>query len=79
MTIRAKLIFQRSWTEKLFPTYVHILQEDWLKLKNQLQELKTVKIERLIGGITSSIELGTCMLRSKRKGVLMRHLHARDQ
>lgn len=59
VTIRAKLIFQRVWAEKI--AWDEILpvdiQNEWLKIKTQLKALKTIKINRWIGGIQNNIEL----------------------
>ncbi|XP_035457903.2 uncharacterized protein LOC118281435 [Spodoptera frugiperda] len=59
VTIRAKLIFQSVWMQNLTwdEPVPNGIQEEWLKLKDQLDELKTITINRWIGTIHNKIEL----------------------
>lgn len=63
VTITAKIIFQRVWELNLgwdeqLPAEI---QNDWLKLREQISVLKTIKINRWIGGTKKFIDLyGFC-------------------
>ncbi|XP_075990113.1 uncharacterized protein LOC142985752 [Anticarsia gemmatalis] len=59
VTVKAKLIFQRVWTKKLAwdEALPKDIQDEWLKTKDQLEELRIVKISRWIGSIQNNIEL----------------------
>lgn len=59
ITIKAKLLFQHVWTEKLEwdnPLPVDI-QTNWMKLKEELPETKNLKLNRWIGSQDKNIEL----------------------
>jgi hypothetical protein len=64
VTVTAKLIFQKVWSSPHLTWDAALpvdIQEQWLKLKNELPLLKKVKLNRWIGGTTKQIELlGYC-------------------
>ncbi|XP_061722994.1 uncharacterized protein LOC133529314 [Cydia pomonella] len=59
VTVTAKLIFQRVWTSNISWDQIlpHQIQEDWIKLKTELQLLNKVNLNRWIGGTSKQIEL----------------------
>lgn len=55
ITITAKLLFQRIWTEKLG------IQKEWLVIKNELHYIKNIQINRWIGSKQLTMQLhGFC-------------------
>lgn len=59
ITVTAKLLFQRVWTSKLAwdETLPTELQQEWFKMKNELHNIKTIKLNRWLGWTHGHIEL----------------------